>query len=287
MQANQPKDDLKEILDIAGQNKNAAPVQDAPLIAGFEEKCPDCRGSGKFYSYAGRYIGPCFKCKGKGKMIFKQDAATRAKQRASAARSKAKLAEDLVDGFKAAFPAEWDYIDARKNSDGFFASMAQGITKWGSLTEKQLNSVRSNMLRDAQRAEEAALRKAAAPVVNLTAIHEAFAKAKASQKSPALIAGPVKIKPASATSSNPGALYVTRRKGGEYLGKIVDGKFLAVRACTPEDQAMVLEVVADPKAAAIRHGRLTGSCACCGRTLTDPASIEAGIGPICANSFGF
>lgn len=34
--------------------------------------------------------------------------------------------------------------------------------------------------------------------------------------------------------------------------------------------------------AAVEYGRATGRCSVCGRTLTDPVSIEAGIGPICA-----
>lgn len=42
----------------------------------------------------------------------------------------------------------------------------------------------------------------------------------------------------------------------------------------------------DPAAAIIAHGKLTGICGCCGRTLTDPDSIEAGIGPVCAKKFG-
>lgn len=41
----------------------------------------------------------------------------------------------------------------------------------------------------------------------------------------------------------------------------------------------------DPKAAAVRYGQLLGVCGMCNRTLTNPASIEAGIGPICASSF--
>ena len=32
-------------------------------------------------------------------------------------------------------------------------------------------------------------------------------------------------------------------------------------------------------------GRTTGVCQCCGRELTDPQSIEQGIGPICAQNF--
>jgi len=43
------------------------------------------------------------------------------------------------------------------------------------------------------------------------------------------------------------------------------------------------EVEADPRGAAERYGRATGRCAVCGRELTGPASIRAGIGPKCAS----
>lgn len=41
--------------------------------------------------------------------------------------------------------------------------------------------------------------------------------------------------------------------------------------------------------AAVQRGmaKRTGRCSCCGRELTDPASIAAGIGPVCAKRFGF
>jgi hypothetical protein len=46
-------------------------------------------------------------------------------------------------------------------------------------------------------------------------------------------------------------------------------------------------LVGDPKAAAIAYARQSGRCALCGRTLTVPASIEAGIGPVCAKGAGW
>lgn len=42
---------------------------------------------------------------------------------------------------------------------------------------------------------------------------------------------------------------------------------------------------AGPKEAAVRYGRELGKCAMCGSDLTNPDSIEAGIGPICADKF--
>jgi len=51
-------------------------------------------------------------------------------------------------------------------------------------------------------------------------------------------------------------------------------------------QAAILDQLrqaeADPLAAAVAYGRASGRCAVCGRDLTDPTSIEAGIGPVCA-----
>lgn len=45
----------------------------------------------------------------------------------------------------------------------------------------------------------------------------------------------------------------------------------------------ILERIAeDPLAASKAYGKELGRCGVCGRTLTDPESIAAGIGPICA-----
>ena len=53
-----------------------------------------------------------------------------------------------------------------------------------------------------------------------------------------------------------------------------------------ESHRLAVEALAsDPKAAAVAFGMKTGSCCICGRTLTDPESVKAGIGPICAAKF--
>jgi hypothetical protein len=45
----------------------------------------------------------------------------------------------------------------------------------------------------------------------------------------------------------------------------------------------ILEIIArDPREAMIRYGLEIGRCGRCGRTLTKPESIAAGIGPVCA-----
>jgi len=73
------------------------------------------------------------------------------------------------------------------------------------------------------------------------------------------------------------------------FGKIVDGKLHTFRLATPEIIDEIKAFAADPAG----NARLTGQkkefgiCCCCGATLTDPNSIEAGIGPICAGKWGF
>lgn len=65
---------------------------------------------------------------------------------------------------------------------------------------------------------------------------------------------------------------------GQYVGKLtpmggLDG---------PGHLHDQLEPIAsDPVAAALAYGKETGSCACCGRELSDPVSIYGGIGPVC------
>ena len=54
------------------------------------------------------------------------------------------------------------------------------------------------------------------------------------------------------------------------------------------DEREAVSVIAEnPRDAAIRYGQRTGSCACCGRALSNKQSIDLGIGPICAEKWGF
>lgn len=53
-----------------------------------------------------------------------------------------------------------------------------------------------------------------------------------------------------------------------------------------EQQAAVLaEIAQDMRGAAARFGSKTGVCGMCGIRLSDPKSVEAGIGPVCAKKF--
>ena len=86
------------------------------------------------------------------------------------------------------------------------------------------------------------------------------------------------------TGKNPGAVYV-KGDGFTYLGKIDGYGFRSSRDCTTEDETALAEIAADPLTAAREHGKLTGACSCCGRRLSDPVSLQNGIGPICQQQF--
>ena len=73
----------------------------------------------------------------------------------------------------------------------------------------------------------------------------------------------------------------------QYLGKIVDDKYLPTREASQEQVAQVVLIAADPAEAAKVHGVKTGQCSCCGLPLTNAESIKLGIGPICRDRYGF
>jgi len=115
------------------------------------------------------------------------------------------------------------------------------------------------------------------------------AKAKGAKRLTLRFAG-IKVKP----SRDGGALWVTSATETEegryglqpkYLGKITP---TAMDSRLSDDvKSVLIEAAADPLTAAIRYGKVSGECSCCGRELTDPQSIKRGIGPICATKFGW
>jgi len=79
-----------------------------------------------------------------------------------------------------------------------------------------------------------------------------------------------------------GWIFVKAQTSDDYrkLGAQTPKRFYAGAYCD-----VLKSVLADPKVAAARYGHELGVCGICGRTLTDPVSIEAGIGPVCAKRF--
>lgn len=102
-------------------------------------------------------------------------------------------------------------------------------------------------------------------------------------KRPCFRIGGLRITIAGDYSSNPGALYI-KDDNWDYIGKVTHEGVMKLNhpdKITAEQKMLVLAAIYDPEATAMSNGRVTGSCCCCGRTLTNKLSIELGIGPIC------
>jgi Family of unknown function (DUF6011) len=54
-----------------------------------------------------------------------------------------------------------------------------------------------------------------------------------------------------------------------------------------EAEAALRAIWKDPERFMIQFGKLSGKCGKCGAPLSDPESLELGIGPICAKNYGF
>lgn len=262
----------------------------------FETACRKCGGSGRFVGYTGRVLGNCFACKGKGVVYTKTDPKVLEANRRKAAEKKAKQASEAAERAAAwldANPAEAEWLKRPVTGDfTFHADMLEALYKYGSLTERQEAAVRNATAKFnegvARRAAEKAEREAGAAVLSMAKIREGFDNARQHLKRPKLRIAGVQFSLAPATGRNAGCIYVVRAEDDTYLGKITpEDKFLPTLNCSDELAATVARVAADPAAAATAHGHEYGYCSCCGRELTNPESVARGIGPICADRWGF
>lgn len=165
--------------------------------------------------------------------------------------------------------------------------MEEALVTYGRLTDNQMAAIERCIAKDnARRAERAAERTQAAPAVEISKVETALRTAQANGLQwPKLRLGSFAFSLAGEASKNAGATYVKR--GETYLGKVQDGRFFCSRDCDEPTKAAIVAAVNDPEAAAIAYGKATGSCSCCGRTLTNQESIDLGIGPICREKFGW
>lgn len=231
--------------------------------------CTRCNGTGRF-----RQFGRCFGCGGSGRV------------RASERATRARLAHGQANwqDFKDDHPSVATWVEAKADQNDFARGCRLTVERSGDLTGPQQAAVERCMAREA---EEGARPRALAEI-DVSRVKAAFDQAHAAGlKRIKLITGDIVFSRAPDTGTNPGAIYVKDRD--VYVGKIAAGKFAPAKAFydAPGTLDRILAVAADPSAAARAHGIKTGTCSCCGRLLTDPVSIERGIGPICAERFGF
>lgn len=254
---------------------------------GYEQiTCRKCGGHGsRTYGYVNIRTYPCGICRGTGKVTarrlanverFKKAEATKEQNKRVARMSFQEANSELIAGIAAA--AEWST---------FAASLMDSFRQYGKLSERQIAAGQSMLDKiAANKKARAEANNAKGGDVNVSAIEALFNNARASGlKRLGFRTMEIDISAAKETGRNPGALYVKRN--GEYVGKIVTGKFMATSAAPADTLAKVLEVAADPLGMAKLYGKQTGNCSCCGRELTDPVSVANGIGPICESKWGF
>ena len=198
-------------------------------------------------------------------------------------RQRSDFADSRVASWGNDNPAELDWIKSHADTNNFAGSLMDSLRKWGSLTPKQLLAVQACIAR----AKTAQIKADNAPTVSVEPIEVAFAKAKgAGIQHPKLRLGDFTFSPAPMNGKNPNAIYV-KHANGEYLGKVAGSRLFTGAAVSPELEREIVAVAADPMNAAIAYGKRYGKCSVCARTLTDEDSINRGIGPVCAERFGW
>jgi hypothetical protein len=172
--------------------------------------------------------------------------------------------------------------ESRLNS--FAINLGNQIATHGGLSIAQIEAVKRAIHQDRQ--YELNVKTAqGVPVTGVAPIVECLQKAiDNGLKAPKIRLGKFAFNLAKPTGANPGAIYI--KESGEYLGKIMQGQLRLLRQYQDRTDE-ILDVAKDPLNAAIAYGKEFGLCAMCGRDLSDPVSVERGIGPICADRFGF
>jgi len=260
--------------------EDTAPI---PLKASAEKRypCGQCAGTGL---YSGVRVHQdkreCFACRGKG--YFKTDPRKLEKARLQRAKKK----QDAIEAAQQLNRETTIYasVFAMATWNDLARSLAEQHNAGKAWSEKQVAAIQAMLVRMEERRAQ---REAEAKEVNLQSIIDMFAHARErGYKRPVYRAEGLKISLAPATGNNAGALYV-KTENDEYIGKVADGRFFGTREATDEHKTALSVIAENPRDAAIRYGRRTGSCACCGRVLSNKQSIDLGIGPICAEKWGF
>lgn len=278
-------DDLRDIPSFnnftgagaATVTKAAKPVQTFP--------CENCGGTGKYRGVRlHQQATECFACGGRG--WFKTSYKDRMAKRQQAADRKAATIDMAKAVFNEANPGLIEALTGMMGWNDFARTMIGAYHQYGSLTERQVTACQNMIAKvAAKRAEKDAAKVDATGPVDTSAIEAMFQTARDNGLNKlAFRAGGLTISPAKATSKNAGALYVKR--GDDYMGKIMGGRFMPVSGADAGVLETLRVVAVNPSQAARDYGKRTGICCCCGRELTDPESIAAGIGPICESNWG-
>lgn len=169
--------------------------------------------------------------------------------------------------FKQGEPEVAIFLEVNFVGNKFYASLVNFAVRTGFLTEKQSACVREKLPQEPRE-------------VHFDNVVAAFEQARNSLQKPILRINQLRFKDAPTNGKNPGCIYINR--ADQYLGKInPDGTFRPSSDCATSDLEELIVINQNPQDAIAAHGHATGECGACGRPLTDPKSVELGIGPIC------
>lgn len=250
----------------------------APSQQAYVSPCKRCGGSGK-YRGPSSFGRNCFLCGGSGEQVFKTSPEQREKARQQAAARKVRQGEERKSLWAQQYPTDYEWLIAKAQSFDFAADMLGKLTKWGSLTDGQHAAVIRMRQRDEERAAARATAQAVKPPVErLESLHAVL------QRHSKFYAGDVTI-----TRRNGDQLCWIKHKDAEkVVGKLDNGVLTLWNrpgVDTTAVRSMLEEFEGAPLQTAMKYGKLAGKCCSCGRELTNDGSIEAGIGPICAQKF--
>jgi hypothetical protein len=177
--------------------------------------------------------------------------------------------------------------------NSFAASLVNQYDAGRALSDRQLSAARGMLDKMAVNAKSKHAAAQAASVVDLSRVHEMFAVVLGNgAKRPNFRFGDLRL---GYWDVMPDAVFV--KKDGEKVGRIEGGKYLPKNVSPDTARAIadkLHECAADPLAAAVRYGRDTGECACCGKLLVNDkvpdadglTSVQRGVGPVCARKWG-
>ena len=186
-----------------------------------------------------------------------------------------------MSSFKEENPGLIEALKELTSWNSFAASLVEQFNKRGSLSEKQTGAAVAMLMKVKANKSKNSIMGQSVDLGNVVAM---FNKAHEAIKTPKFRFEDLVISRAPDTGANAGALYV--KVDGEYAGKVKEGQWFGLRTAPQDTLSKLQQIAESPLGSAVAYGRKTGNCACCGRELTVHASIERGIGPICAERFG-
>lgn len=239
--------------------------------------CESCNGTGLWSGGTNRHGNQkCNTCHGLGRMATSA-ADRRAKRQKVAQKKDEARASAMADNL--AHEELFAWLRNNQSWNSFAASLLEQHTAGRVWTDKQVQAATRMMEKTIA---TRAAKEAAKPSVDLTPIRTMFEAAiQNGHKRPTYRAEGLVINRAPDHGANPGALYV-KTESKDYLGKVIGTTYSGKGEALPALTA----IAKNPLEAAVAYGRRTGTCACCGRKLTNALSIELGIGPICRDKWG-